>query len=124
MNNESRLDSPYFDDALLQRHLTDVRRFVDTARNAGSVVTVVPFDINVDSDKVSAAIYQRFIDAASESGLPVCSLKGAFTGQSPKDLRVNALDGHPNATANSLAATRGVACIEEELRIARHSKVF
>jgi hypothetical protein len=124
LNSESRLQSPYFDDELLQRHMADVRHFVDIARDAGSVVLIVPFDTNVDSDEISAAIYQRFLDAANQSGLPLCSLQGAFAGQSPGDLRVNALDGHPNAVANRLAAERGAACIEDELLIERHSKVF
>jgi hypothetical protein len=105
--------SPYLDDALLDRHMSDVGEFVEIARSMASGVHVVPYDNNINAAPARREQYLRFLDKAAAHGIPVCSLAAAFDGYSPEALRVNALDAHPNAEANRLAAARIADCVLE-----------
>jgi hypothetical protein len=105
---------PYEDPALLERHLRDLELFVARARQAGAGALVVPFDIAIAAQPGSAQRYRRFVEAARERGLPVCSLEGAFGEKAFAELAVNALDAHPNALAHRLAAQAALPCVAEE----------
>lgn len=102
---------PYADPLLLSRHMADVARFTDLAKQEGAVVRVVPFDLAVALDPKVRSRYERFVQQASADGVPICSLEKTFDGFSYRDLTVNALDGHPNEIANHLAAEAVALCI-------------
>jgi hypothetical protein len=96
----------YADDAILDRHLGDLARFVERASRGGTPVWIAPFDVAARDGNRFADRYERFVSRAAARGLPVVSLAGAFDGEDRADLRVNRLDGHPNARANRLAAEK------------------
>ena len=104
---------PYKDEELLQAHLDDLGRFVAIAAEGGRHVRILPFDLQIGP--ASFARYQDFVRLAASSGLPVCSIGGAFEGISPEQLRVNNLDGHPNANANRIAVAASFDCLTEGL---------
>lgn len=95
---------PYLDEALLTRHLKDVRAFIDIAASAGAEVMVVPFDIGIAHAGPLRSRYQRFVAAAEVLGIPVTSLEPAFARRNYSRLFVSALDRHPNELAHRLAA--------------------
>lgn len=105
--------SPYDDEDLLKRHLTDLRRFVSLANEHGAEVRIVPFSFQ--SVQSQHTRYRRFVQLAMDFDLPVCSLEGAFEGHSPEVLHVNKLDGHPSAYANRLAVEAAWDCLTMQL---------
>lgn len=107
--------SPYDREELLQRHFGDLDRFVRMAREAGAAVRIVPFDISVVASDGLAKRYRDFVAAATEHGLPICDLSGAFEGYAFGQLVVNRLDAHPNALANRLAADYVAPCLRRAL---------
>ena len=96
----------YADDVILNRHLDDLAHFVELASEGGVPVWIAPFDVATSGGGRFAARYARFVARATERELPVLSLERAFDGEEGADLRINRLDGHPNARANELAALR------------------
>jgi lysophospholipase L1-like esterase len=116
-----QLASPYFNDSLLDRHMEDLKRFVASASQSASVVTIVPFDATVAFLSDSRAQYRRFVEAARRVDLPVLSIESAFDGYRREQLTINALDAHPNERAHALAAEASGAMmvasiVREELR--------
>ncbi len=105
--------SPYSDDAILERHLDDLTRFVELASKDGTPVWITPFDIS--GGEHFASRYARFQERALARELPVLSLAEAFKGHDRTTLRVNRLDGHPNGLANRLAAEAIAAQIAHTL---------
>jgi lysophospholipase L1-like esterase len=101
-----RESDPYADSTLVQRHLRDVARFVDKAGQGGAVVGIVPFDPTVAQSPAARTRYESFVGRAIAAGLPVWRVDSAFDGFSLSQLRVNRLDGHPNAVANQVVAAR------------------
>ncbi len=95
----------YRDSSLLSRHLADVGRFVQTARNAGARIGIVPFSILLTVSEPDRERYGLFVAAARRAGLPVWRADSVFSGMSFESLRVAPLDAHPNARANSLLAS-------------------
>jgi hypothetical protein len=96
--------SAYTDNAILDRHLDDLVRFVELASRGGVPVWIVPFDVAGGDGGRGEAHYKRFRERALERGLPVLSLAETFKGHDRSALRVSGLDGHPNRLANRLAA--------------------
>ena len=111
MGAETAGPSPYDDDSLLARHMEDLGKFVAIARAGGSAVLIVPYDNSIEASPALAEQYRHFLNAARSHGLPACSLADTFKDLPVKSLRVNSLDGHPNAAANRLAAAQAAACI-------------
>jgi len=97
---------PYADATLVRTHLTDLARFVEIARRGGSTVSIVPFDPTVSGSAAARARYESFVSAGLAAGLPIWRVDSAFDGLALRDLRVNQLDGHPNALANRVVAER------------------
>jgi len=110
--NEARF-SPYDNSELMSQHFADLSRFVSMASEAGAAVRIVPYAFNIEQPERTR--YTRFIQQAMEFGLPICSLEGAFEGNSLEALRVNSLDGHPNAHANGIAVEATFSCLVESL---------
>jgi hypothetical protein len=98
------LSDPYADSVLVATHLRDLQRFVAIAESAKAVVGIVPFDVAVAGSASARQRYERFVRWGVRAGLPIWSVGEAFNGRNLRDLRVNALDGHPNELANALAA--------------------
>lgn len=105
----------YADDAILDRHLDDLERFVELAARGNVPVWIAPLDVAASDGGRFAARYERFVRRATARGLPILSLADAFDGEDRADLRVNRLDGHPNARANRLAAARLIGPMVEAL---------
>jgi hypothetical protein len=103
------------DDELLNRHMADVRRFVDMAHSLTATVLVVPYDNTVNASPSRVEQYRHFLERAAAFDVPVCSLLGAFDGRPVESLRVNSLDAHPNAEASRIAAAHTVECILAKL---------
>ena len=101
--------NPYSDKELMQTHFTDLRRFVSLANDNGAAVRIVPWGFLIGESERTQ--YNEFLKFAADFKLPICSLEGAFEGKSIKDLRVNSLDSHPNAFANSIAVGATWDCI-------------
>lgn len=95
---------PYLDTAVVDQHLTDLRKFASIAEAAGAVVGVVPFDISVTAHEAIRTRYRIFVEAAERAGLNVWPVGDAFNGLPYDALTVNMLDRHPNERANALAA--------------------
>jgi hypothetical protein len=95
---------PYDNEVTLDAHLEALERFFALCREGTAEARLIPFDTGVQSSPTLAARYERFVKRATERGIPVWSLANAFRGRSYQELRVNALDGHPNGLANKLAA--------------------
>jgi lysophospholipase L1-like esterase len=106
-------EDPYLNEELMNAHVTDLRGFIDLAESAGVPAAVVPFDLFFSEQ--SATRYGLFVAALRRQGLTVCSLDGAFGSHSFQELRVNALDGHPNELANRLAADAALTCLKTTL---------
>jgi len=111
--NDTR-HSLYNDNKLLQTHFNDLRRFVSLANENGAVVRIVPYSFQIERSE--RALYSRFTKRAADFGLPICGLENAFHGHSAEVLRVNSLDGHPNAYANEIAVQAAFGCLIEGLR--------
>ena len=107
---------PYEDDALLAKHMRDLARFVQIARTGGTPALIVPMDISITASERRRQRLDRFLQTARAHGLPVCAVEAAFEGHRYPELRVNALDGHPNELANLLIAKATAGCA---LRAAR-----
>ncbi len=98
-------ESPYSQDAVLERHFEDLDRFVALASSLGTTVAIVPFDIRVAASQPISEQYYHFIRAAQAYGLPIWPAgPKVFSTYSYKDLVVNKLDSHPNAVAHQLLA--------------------
>jgi len=110
-SRQGQRPDPYRDALLVSRHLADVARFVAIATQGGATVRVVPFDVTIVRDPRARSRYQEFAQQAVAYGIPICSLEKSFDGSAYEDLTVNALDGHPNATANRLAAVAVGDCV-------------
>jgi hypothetical protein len=102
---------PYNDPVLLRRHIVDLHRFVSLARELAPDVCIVPYDHQVAENEAAKTRYRKFVGQVAAAGLPVCSLLETFAGLKRADLQVSALDGHPNAEANRLAAISIAACL-------------
>jgi hypothetical protein len=113
--SEVNADDAYADSALVTRHLADLARFVSLARDGGASVRIVPFDIAVVADQRLRSRDERFVARAEAAGLPLCPIINAFDGRAFNSLTVNALDLHPNAAANALAANAALPCIARAL---------
>ena len=109
-NSNTILDS-YADNFLLRKHFEDLNLFVSLSRDTGASILIVPMDYRVGSNQQARARYWRFLQEASTHRLPVCSLEHTFDGHSIQSLRVNELDGHPNALVNWLMAKRVFDCL-------------
>jgi hypothetical protein len=105
---------PYGDRELMNTHFVDLDRFVQIAGGGGALVKIVAFDNLIGTSPRLAVRYRGFVRAAEAHGLPVCSLAKAFVNRAPDALQVNALDGHPNALANRLAAETAFSCLTRE----------
>lgn len=103
---------PYGDKELMQRHFTDLSRFVSLASDNGAAVRIVPYSYQIGES--ARTQYNQFLKLATDFELPICSLEGAFEKKSIEDLRVNSLDSHPNAYANGIAVGATWDCIIEE----------
>ena len=97
-------EDPYMDAARLSRHLEDVSRFVATAKETGAIVAVVPFEHRNLATAEKEARYRRFVESATQAGIPVWPMTETFAGHPLDQLSVNKLDGHPNELAHGLAA--------------------
>lgn len=106
---------PYRDALLVSRHLADVARFVAIAAQSGATGRVVPFDVTIVRDGSARSRYQEFAQQAVAYGIPICSLEKTFNGYAYPDLTINALDGHPNETANRLAAAAVGDCLTTQV---------
>jgi hypothetical protein len=111
--NDDRYN-PYGDKELMRMHFTDLRRFVSLANYNGAAVRIVPWGFQIGQS--ARTQYNQFLKLAADFELPICSLEGAFEGKSIKVLRVNSLDSHPNAYANSIAVGATWDCIIKETR--------
>ena len=111
--NDDRYN-PYGDKELMRKHFTDLRRFVSLANDNGAAVRIVPWGFQIGQS--ARTQYNQFLKLAADFELPICSLEGAFEGKSIKVLRVNSLDSHPNAYANSIAVGATWDCIIKETR--------
>jgi hypothetical protein len=100
---------------LLARHMKDVRRFVDIARQTGARVLVIPFSIRVVDSSLWRTRYHLFLEQARADGVPICSLAHAFDGYHYTQLDVSEFDGHPNALANHIAARVVAGCLRTEM---------
>ncbi len=110
VRGEDRPD-PYEDVSLLSRHLADLARFVAIASQTGATVRVVPFDVTIGVDHKARGRYLEFVQQARAYGISICSLEKGFDGFAYRSLTVNGLDGHPNETANRLAADEVADCL-------------
>jgi hypothetical protein len=110
------------DDALVARHLEDVRRLIAKARGIARVALVVPFDISVRARTDRRDRYDRFVCAAARAGLPVVSVRDALEGHDFASLRVNDLDAHPNELANRLVAAKLAPIVREAMSTGRVGK--
>jgi hypothetical protein len=98
-------ESPYRQDAVLERHFQDLDRFVTLASSHGNVVAIIPFDIRVAASQSISEQYWHFVHAAQAYGLPIWPAgPEIFDTYSFKNLVVNKLDSHPNALAHQLLA--------------------
>ncbi|MDP2645966.1 MAG: SGNH/GDSL hydrolase family protein [Desulfobacterales bacterium] len=102
--NAQNQKDPYDNRELLSRHFKDLCKFVQVARQAGSLVRVVPIDTSVIIDSSHRRRYEHFFNDAMDFGIPIWSLGNTFDGYQFPQLRVNIYDGHPNELANSIAA--------------------
>jgi hypothetical protein len=109
------IENAYADEVVVDRHLDDLERFVELASSEMVPVWIAPFDVNASDGGHFAARYEHFRERALARGLPVLNLGRAFDGYDRALLRVNSLDGHPNALANRLAAESLVAPIASAL---------
>jgi hypothetical protein len=106
-NDGDASDDPYQNEAVLDRHLQDVSRFVSLASKTSALVAIVPFDITIAASPAHRHRYEHFIHAATSYGLPVWPAgPEVFARHAYPDLIVNKLDSHPNALAHRLLATR------------------
>lgn len=96
---------PYAYPDLVARHLKDLTKFVQSARQSGAMVGIVPFEIDVLLGGPHAERYERFILQAHEQGLPIWEVTDSLRGRHWRDLTLNQFDPHPNELANQLAAT-------------------
>jgi hypothetical protein len=100
-------DDPYQNEAVLDRHVQDISRFVSVASQKAAVVAIVPFDITIAASSAHRRRYEHFVHAATSHGLPVWPAgPEVFARHAYHDLIVNKLDSHPNALAHRLLATR------------------
>ncbi len=105
----------YLDPKRLAQHLVDLARFRSIATQTGAVFELVPLDVVSVREPKRRDRYRMFVQQAQASGLPVCSLDEAFDGFSFRDLTVNAMDTHPSARTNHLAADVVAGCLSERL---------
>ncbi|WP_447598974.1 SGNH/GDSL hydrolase family protein [Nitrospira sp. Nam80] len=100
-------EDPYNNEAILDRHLQDVSRFVSVASRTSAIVAIVPFDIKIVASPAHRDRYRHFVHAAMTHGLPVWPAgPEVFARHAYSDLIVNKLDSHPNAIAHQLLAAR------------------
>jgi hypothetical protein len=104
LRREAAGADPYADEAMLDAHLRDVKRFVEIAQRSGARAVVVPFDIGVVAGTRARERYAHFVRGAAAAGIPLWSLEGAFDGMEYASLYVNKFDRHPNARAYRAAA--------------------
>ncbi len=114
MHGDNRAD-PYLNPALLARHFVELARFQSIATPDGALFELVP--INLESLRVPKLRdrYRLFLQQARSTGVPTCSLEGAFDGSSFRDLTVNVVDNHANERANRLAADVVAGCLAQRL---------
>ena len=105
-------ENPYTNQNLLNRHLTDIVKFVKLAHISNARVFVVPFDYNTQN----VDIYNKFVTTANELDIPVLPIQDKFEGFSISELRLNKFDAHPNELAHSIAAKAVSNRIAEILR--------
>jgi len=102
--------------SLLQRHLSDLARFMRMADSANALVAIVPIDPGVSSEPTLRDRYRTFTDAALRAGLPVWSIMNVYQGRHLGEITVNQLDGHLNALGYHLAvevvAPKIIAAVE------------
>lgn len=106
-----RPPDPYFDAAVLARHMDDVKRWVDRGEASGATVVVVPFDAGVIAEEQLVRRYRTFFEAAEAAGLPLCSLEHAFDGRPYDAVTVNKFDRHPNELGHRLGAEAAARCL-------------
>jgi len=99
-----RSEDPYADSALVTRHLADLARFVERAKESGAVVLIIPFDVAVAGSALARGRYAGFMARLQAADLPAHSVADLFAGRQFESLTVNRLDGHPNERANALLA--------------------
>jgi hypothetical protein len=100
----TNIDDPYADRLVLQRHLRDIAEFVRLGRDGGAVVGVVPYEPLAVADSFARRRHDRFVLAARAAGIPIWPVTEALAGRPLRQLTVNAIDRHPSAQANRLAA--------------------
>jgi lysophospholipase L1-like esterase len=105
----SSLPDPYVNAVLVERHLQDLKRFVQMAEQAGARVQVVPFRIVVNPPWKRS--HREFVRRAEAEGIPICSLEETYRGLEMKDLIVGVLDVHPSEKANHMAADTVARCL-------------
>lgn len=101
----------YGDSALMERHLTDLARFVEIGRQKGATVVVVPFDFSFSVQHRALLRYQDFLRQTRARGIPVCSLEHAWDGILYRNLALSSTDGHPNVMANRIASEFITKCL-------------
>ena len=104
---------PYGSPEILAVHLAALERFADVARRAGAEVRLIPYEIRAEDDTARRR-HDRFVAAVAARGIRVWSVMDAFAGHTFSDLRVNALDAHPNELANRLLAERLARLLRNE----------
>lgn len=108
--------SAYEDPELVQRHIGDLRRFVELARAGGAEVAIVPFDPGFAQTVGNGGPRLDFLARARAEGIPFWPLDQVFDGVDYDELVVNPMDHHPNALANRILADALVVQIEQQLR--------
>ncbi|MDH3591621.1 MAG: SGNH/GDSL hydrolase family protein, partial [Planctomycetota bacterium] len=95
---------PYLDDALLARHLDDLKSFVDLARQGGARAVVVPFDLRTVLGEPHLGRCLRLVAEATKRGIPVIDPSSAFKGHDFASITANPRDSHPNGKGHGLVA--------------------
>lgn len=100
----------YVNEERMQAHLTDIGTQVDAAAALGAkpVFVILPFPhlwqtVSKESQK---KVYDRIGGAAASHGAVVINLSGIEGEMTPDEFQQNPIDGHPNARAHALIATR------------------
>ena len=107
---------PYVYPNLVRRHLQDLNVFVESVRQSGAAVGIVPFELDWLLGGALLKRYQRFLEQAQQHELPVWEVTDALRRHRRNDLILNRFDPHPNEDANRLAASSVARRISGNLR--------
>jgi lysophospholipase L1-like esterase len=95
----------------VQAALGDIRNLAATA-GAGTYLVHCPWMSVLTPENPYRDLHRQVIEAAEEMGIPALDLFDAFAGRDAADLRLSALDGHPNPEGHRIAA----AAVAADLR--------